>query len=95
MPANLLPLNKDNPFDKSQHIPPSEDNSSSFGSVKRQREWSNVTGQRNARKEWERTKPAQVSSGRDHALTEEQLLTTPPYVPAFDIARKGMGKCCP
>jgi len=92
MPTNLLPLNKDNPFDKSQHVPPSESHSSISGILKRQRERSHVTGLRNAGKGWERTKPAHASGARDHALTEEQILTTPPYLPAFDIARKTMGQ---
>lgn len=95
MPKNLLPLNKNNPFDHFQHVPVSENHSSTARNLKRQQERKNVTGLRNARKECERTKPAQVSGGRDHALTEQQMLTTPPYVPAFDVARKIMSQYSP
>lgn len=86
---SLLPLNKNNPFDKFQQGPASENNWSTFGNI------NHVTDLRNASKGWERTKSAQVSGWRDHALTEKQLLTTLPFVPAFDVARKTMSQCSP
>lgn len=92
MPKNLLALKKDNPFHKFQRAHPSEKSPSTFGYLKRQRERSFVPGLRKTGKDCERMKPAQVSSGKDHGLTEEQVLTTPPYIPAFDIARKTMSQ---
>jgi len=93
MPKNLLSLDKDNPFDISE--PTSEKTSSNGGSRFRQRERIYVTDLRKAGEEWEKINPAEVYSGKDHALTEEQVLTTPPYVAAFNIARKAMGQWCP
>jgi len=95
MPKNLLALKRDNPFDKFQLVPSSEKSSLPFEYLKRQRKRSYVTDQRKAGKDCGKTKPAQVSSGKDHALTEEQILTTPPYIPAFDIARKTMSQYSP
>ena len=92
MARNLDPLIKENPFDKAQRDAVLEANSSSPGSLRRQRERSYVTNLRKAREDWEKTIDVKWSSGKFLTLTEEQMLYTASFIPAFDLLRKTWGK---
>ena len=92
MARNLDPLIKENPFDKAQRDSVLETNSSSPGSLRRQRERSYVTNLRKAREDWEKAIYVKWSSGKFLTLTEEQMLYTASFIPAFDLLRKTWGK---
>ena len=89
---NLDPLIKENPFDKAQRDAALEAISSSPGSLRRQRERSYVTNLRKAREDWEKAIDVKWSSGNLLTLTEEQMLYTASFIPAFDLLRKTWGK---